>query len=424
MLSTSVFTFAIAIWIYEKTGSAAQLGLTVFFGMLPAILVAPFAGAIVDKLPRKSVMMTCDMIVGCLTFVVFYLVYNDILAVWHIFTLIALKSAIDSFQNLAYNASISTLVPDAKKLSKANGLMQLSRGINDIGAPIIAGLLLITIGIKGIILVDIASFIFSVVTLLMVRFEPVKDSDKSNADEGSFWQNVSLGFKFINARKPLLILLGVIALVNLSIGSATILFRTLVLDLSSPEVLGNLISFGGVGGLLGGLLMSVWSGFDNKINGVLLAILGVGLSMIAVAFVQPNVTLLAIPVFTFFFCIPVTLASTNFIWQRTVKAEIQGRVFAVRRMIAMIIMPISYLLAPMMVDYVITPALDAKGAFAQALQPMIGEQSSAGEAVIFLVMGSFCLLVALMASMNKPLRAIGVAHKQDESVQSSELETA
>ncbi|NQZ11502.1 MAG: MFS transporter [Algicola sp.] len=435
MLSTNIFAFAIAIWIYDKTGSAAQLGLTIFFGILPGILLAPIAGAIVDKLPRKSVMLTCDLIVGALTLLVFYLVYNDILAIWHIYTLIALKSVIDSFQNLAYSASISTLVPDLKLRSKANGMLQLSGGINDIGAPIIAGLLLLAVGIEGIILIDIASFVFSVITLLIVKFPSVKaadnageqDGEASEGEGGTFWQNVGYGFKFIKARRPLVILLGVIAMVNLSMGSATILFRTLVLDLSNAEVLGNLVSFGGVGGLLGGVLMSVWSGFKNKITGVLLSFFAVGLSMVAVALVQPNVMMLGLPVFAFFFAIPVAMASTNFIWQSAVNADEQGRVFAVRRMIAMIILPISYLAAPAVVDYVVNPALAAQGWFEQLMSPIVGAKSSADDAVVFLVMGVFCLIVAALASMSKELRAIGVVVEKDEKDdegQQAELETA
>lgn len=425
MLSTSIFTFAIAIWIYEKTGSAAQLGLTIFFGMLPGVIVAPLAGAIVDKLPRKQVMMVCDLIVGSLTLLVFYLVSQDLLQIWHIYTLIALKSAIDSFQNLAYSASVSTLVPDKKKLSKANGLMQVSNSINNIGAPIIAGVLLVAVGIKGIILIDIASFVFSVVTLMMVRFPapkastPTSDNSADNnaatpAKQLTFWQNVGFGFSFIKARQPLLILLGVVALVNLSMGSATILFRSMVLDLASAETLGNLVSIGGVGGLLGGLLMSVWSGFKSKVTGVLLAIAGIGFSMIAVALVQPSVMLLAVPVFFFFFFIPVVMASTNYVWQTEVNADQQGRVFAVRRMIAMIVMPLSYLIAPAMVDYVIAPALAANGPFAQTLQPFIGSASSANEAVVFMVMGCFTLLVVAFAAMNKQLRQVGAVNPSCE----------
>ena len=116
----------------------------------------------------------------------------------------------------------------------------------------------------------------------------------------------------------------------------------LVLSFANAGVLGNVIAAGGLGAVLGSAVMSVWGGSRHRIP-TILALTAVQACFAAVAGLRPNATLIGICLFGILFCFPIIAASTNVIWQTKVSPEVQGRVFAIRRMFSWSSIPIAYL---------------------------------------------------------------------------------
>ncbi|MBE9064913.1 MFS transporter, partial [cf. Phormidesmis sp. LEGE 11477] len=84
--------FALMIWIWQETGSATTLALVTFFSQLPRIAVTPFAGVIVDRFPRKRLMLLGDIVAAAGTLVVGLLFWQGQLQLWHLYVVVTLLS--------------------------------------------------------------------------------------------------------------------------------------------------------------------------------------------------------------------------------------------------------------------------------------------------------------------------------------------
>ena len=181
----------------------------------------------------------------------------------------------------------------------------------------------------------------------------------------------------------------------------------LILDNWDASTLGFLSTLMGVGMLAGTLVMSAWGGGKRKIFAMLGAFLLDGLFLTAVC-LRVSVALLAVCGFGAMFCGPITIAASQAIWQAKVAPELQGRVFAFRRAIAMSASIIAPLLAAPLADYVFKPAMTKGGALANVLGPIIGVGAGRGTGVLISVVGLIIVLTTLIALGVPTLRRVEV----------------
>ena len=177
------------------------------------------------------------------------------------------------------------------------------------------------------------------------------------------------------ARPGLLGLLIVFAMTNFATGVVSVLFAPMVLSFASSVVLGSLMSAGGFGMLVGSLIMSAWGGPKRRIYGVVgfEALMAV---CVMVAGLPISIPTMGAAVFLFFFCGPFVNGSSQAIWQGKTAADVQGRVFAVRRMIAWSSLPLSYLIAGPLADHVFEPLLAAGGPLAESVGKVTGDRAA------------------------------------------------
>ena len=142
MIGSGLTSFALGVWIYDQTGEATPFALTVLFGSLPGVLLAPVAGAIADRWNRRLIMIVSDTGAALLTlFIAFILFFSDGgLQVWHIYGVALIGSSLGVFQWSAYQPSITMMVPK-KHFGRASGMMQAGDAVRGIIAPLLAGAL-------------------------------------------------------------------------------------------------------------------------------------------------------------------------------------------------------------------------------------------------------------------------------------------
>src|SRR3972149_2950493 len=169
ILGSTMSAFGLQLWVYAETGSVTNLALAPRPSPPPAVLISPFAGALVDRWDRRKVMLASDAVAGVATLCVAGLYATDSLHLWHIYVLVAVGSMGSAFQAPAWLASIPLLVPKPH-LGRANGLVQLNDGLSLVMAPALAGVVLVASGLGAILLIDVATFLFAVGTLAVVRF--------------------------------------------------------------------------------------------------------------------------------------------------------------------------------------------------------------------------------------------------------------
>lgn len=268
VLGTSLSGFAVGIWVYESTGSVTQFAIIALTTALPRVLLAPIAGAFVDRWDRKRMLLFGDTGAACGTLGILLLLWLDALQPWHVFLATALASACSAAQAPAYAASVPLLVPE-RQLGRANGMIQFGEAAARIAAPLMAAALLGVIGLRGIVLIDLATFVYALGTLLMVPIPSPERSASAGTERSSVLDDIRAGARYLRGQRGLLALMGLFTVSNFFLGMVEVLVTPLVLATHTPLVLSQVMTIGGVGMLLGSLSLAAWGGPRRRALGVL-----------------------------------------------------------------------------------------------------------------------------------------------------------
>jgi MFS family permease len=386
LLGTAMTRFALLIWAYQQTGEATTLALLGFFAFIPYILISPFAGVVVDRINRRWVMILTDLGAGLMTGAMLLLYFTGSLQIWHLYLAQAVAGAFEAFQIPAYTAAITVLVPKGQ-YARANGLRSLADSVSQVFAPFVAGSLLAFVDIHGVMLIDVVTFIVAVGTLFLVRIPNPLITSSEPAKGGSLWRDMGFGFRYIYQRPGLLGLLLIFVGMNLfatltyfSILPALILARSGNNELALATVQSAL----GIGGVVGGLLISIWGGPKQRIHSILA---GAGASFLLGDFlfaVGHNVPVWIIAAFLAAIFIPLIVSANRAIWQTKVAPGVQGRVFSVQGMLQQATMPLGYLLAGPLADHLFEPAMASGGRLTDTFGWLVGSGPGAGIGLMFL----------------------------------------
>lgn len=197
----------------------------------------------------------------------------------------------------------------------------------------------------------------------------------------------------------------VFGLSNFLFGIASIAITPLVLSFADVRQLGVQMAIGGAGLLLGGIAMSTWGGPRRLIHGVLGFSLLAGL-FLAVHGLQPSFALVVVAGFVFFLTLPVISATNAALWQSKVPADLQGRCFAIQRVLSEAAMPLGYCLAGPLAEHFFEPLLAPGGLLAGSVGVLIGTGPGRGIGLMFVVLGVLMMLIAAGAYAVRAIRQI------------------
>lgn len=406
LTGSGMTVFALTLWAWQATGSATALALMGFFFMGPTVLVSPIAGALVDRWSRKFVMILTDTVSGLATLAVLLLYLFGNLQIWHLYTVAAVVGAFQAFQWPAYSATISVMV-EKKHYGRANGMMSLAESVSAIAAPILAGFLIGVISIAGVMTIDLITFLFAISTLAVVHIpQPPKVTVDSRVQKSSLLQESLYGFRYILQRPSLLGLQLTLMATNLLAAFAYGVMSPMILARSenNAQVLGTVLSISGVGGVIGGLVMSLWGGPKHRVHGLLGGLALESLLGVTLLGLGQSLPVWAVAAFCSAFLIPIINGSNQAIWQSKVAPDVQGRVFAVRRLIAQVTSPVGVLIAGPLADFVFEPAMRADSALRDLFGGLVGVGPGAGMALMFVFAGVLGVAVGLSGYLFKVVR--------------------
>ncbi len=380
--------FALALWAWERTGTATALALVAFFAAGPAILVSPFAGALVDRWNRKAVMILSDLGAGLATIAILLLYLTGTLEVWHLYVTSAFAGIFQVFQWPAYSAAITTMVPK-EQYGRANGLMGLAQAVSAVVAPLVAGVLVGLIGIGGVVAIDVATFLFAVVTLLLVRVPQPPTTVEGQASRGSLLSEAFFGFRYIWRRPSLLGLQLAFFSINLLGAFANVLLAPMILarTANNAQILGTVLSALGIGGVIGGLLMSSWGGPKPRVHGVLGGMAFSSIFLMTLMGLGRGLPVWVVAGFVGMFFLPIINGSNQAIWQAKVAPDVQGKVFSARLLIAQVSAPLAMLLAGPLADRFFEPGMQPGGALVGLFGGWVGSGPGAGMALMMVIAG-------------------------------------
>lgn len=387
-IGTGMTRFATTVWAYEITGQASALALVGFFSFAPVIIMSPLAGALVDRWNRKLVMALSDLGAGLATIVLAALYLTGNLQVWHLAVAGAFAGIFESFQFPAFSASISLMLKK-EQYGRANGMLSLAEAASGIIAPVLAGALLPFIGLGGIMAIDVVTFTVAVLAVMVVAIPQPARSAEGEEGRGSLWAESAYGFRYILGRTSLLGLQMLFFFSNLlsSIGFIVQAPMILARTGNNETMLGIVQSALGVGGVVGGLVMSTWGGPKRRIHGLLLGFIGTSLLGEVVMGLGQALPMWMLGAFFLSFFIPVINGSNQAIWQAKVAPDVQGRVFSVRRLIAQVTGPIGILLGGLLADRVFEPMMMNPTGAAEIFVPLVGSGPGAGMGLMLVLCG-------------------------------------
>ena len=407
MTGSFMTSFALGIWAWQETGSAQALALVNVFTYAPLIVMTPLAGALVDRWNRKFVMMLSDLGAVLSSIAIFVLYLSGDLQIWHIYAATAFSSVFQAFQWPAYSASVSLMVPK-QHYARASGMISMVESSANIVGPVLAGALIGLIGVQGILLIDLITFCVAILTLLLVVV-PQPAVEKAELKVNRLWQDILFGFRFIIERPGLLGLQLVFFGANFMtvIGWGVITPMVLSRTGGDAQILGFVESFAAVGGLVGAVFLMIWGGPKKLTQGILIGWILNGILGRFLMGISQSYWVWMAAVFLLAFFMPTINGSNQALWQKKVPPEQQGRVFAVRRFIAQITIPISMALSGWLGDNVFEPAFSTPQTWGSRLfGGIFGSGPGAGFSMMIAISGLLVALVGVLGLLSKPIREV------------------
>ncbi|ELR98278.1 MFS transporter [Gloeocapsa sp. PCC 73106] len=396
--------FALTIWVWQQNASVTDLTLFTFFSQLPRIFVTPFAGIIVDRFSRKNLMLLGDIMAFLCTSLVALLYFSGSLQIWHLYAVVALYGCFGQIQILAYSTSISSLV-DKADYTRAESMVAAIGYGSAIIAPALAGTLISIIGLRGIILIDLTSFLAAIATLLSVEI-PRPQTTLIEPEE-STWQKLTFGFRYIASKPPLIAMVIAFSLFAFPSDIGKSLYSPLILARTGgdAQILGNVTTAAGLGGVLGAVLLSFWGGFRRRIQGMLLGFIGTSFFKIILGLGQTSLIWIGAH-FTSALFIPLFYSSSNAIWYSKVPPAIQGRVLAADQMIGLVIIAIASLISGPLVDRFFEPMMQTDSGLATLFGPIVGTEPGSGIALVYVFTSLCSMLVGIGGYWFRTLRDV------------------
>ncbi|MEU3555168.1 non-ribosomal peptide synthetase/MFS transporter [Streptomyces fragilis] len=387
LIGSALTGWALPITVLMDSGSIAQFS-TLAVLNLAGLLLSPLAGAIVDRGSRRKVILLADVASTVVTAVLAALVLSGGLQQWHTYVLVAGLSVTSTFQRLAFGSAVPQLVPK-HFLGHAIGVTQLTNGVAQLVVPLVAAGLLSLIDLGGIVLIDVASYAFAIVTVALVRFPntlPWRPREPLTTE-------MAKGFSYTWRDRGLRSMLGFFAVLNLFLSPLMLLVSPLVLSFAGLTEVGTVSVVSGLGVLLGGATMAVWGGpSGNRFRVVLVTTVCMAAGGLLVG-LRPSLVTVGVGAFALTFFLTLMNSVYTTIVQLKVPFRYHGRVFALNTLVAWSTLPIGMgLIAPLgsgLFDRLLTD----DGALASTAGLLVGTGPGRGIALMFVLCSAAMALV-------------------------------
>lgn len=408
VLGSGLTSFALGVWIYDQTGQATPFALTALFATLPGLVLMPIAGSFADRYNRRWIMIISDTGSALVTAVTFVLLFFGDLQIWHIYLLAFFNSSFSAFQQPAYTASVTMMVPK-EQLARSSSITQMGQAISVILTPLMAGALYGLVGLNGIIMIDALTYFFAIGALLIVRIPQPKrlTAVAPGEKQTSVFQEAAFGWHYLRALPGLFGLLLYFASVNFFLSFSNVLAGPLVLSYGTSTDFGVVQMVAGVSLFVGSLVMSAWGGPKSKKVPALIGFIALSATGFLISGLRPNTLLISLGRVVLLVFIPFAAALSQAVFQVKIPPDIQGRVFAIRGMIAGSMSPLAFILSGPLADRFFEPMMAQGGALADTfLGSLLGTGPGRGIGLMYIISCLFLWAESLVAYLNPRIRSV------------------
>lgn len=359
MIGSRMTGIAVGIRVFTDTGDTAPLLLNAFFNELPAMLGSSFAGVLVDRWDRKRVLMLADagQALGSLLLMLSFL--SGHFQLWHLYAVALAQGTCAMFQGPAKDASTTMLVPENQR-ERANAIQAMSFPLAGVVAPALTGVIYVAVGIGGVILIDLLTFLIAVYAVYRIRIPNPTRSGEGESAQGTMLQEWRGGLRFLWARPALLGLVLYFTAMNFLLNGPLELALPYTITITGSETLSGLIlAANSLGGVVGTAILAFWGGTRPRIHTFMPAMLLVGVMFLAFGTAR-SAALLAVSIFLLLLPLQAWAIYTSVIQIKT-PPDMQGRIFSIIGQLGYLGATASFLLTGPLVDNILEPRASNPG---------------------------------------------------------------
>lgn len=342
-------SFGLGVYVFNQTGSAASMALVTLLAFLPTLLLSAPAGVLADRYDRRLLMMIGDGLSGIGVVYILICMLNGGAEFYQICIGVLVSAVFSSLLEPSYRATITDLLTK-EEYSKASGMVSIAGSARYLLSPIIAGALLAVSDIKLLLVIDICTFILTVVSTAIVKKGLAK---KENMTDMSFIESFKEGWIAITENRGVIILILVSSLITCFMGVFQILAEPMILDFADSTTLG----IGETVCASGMLVTSIIIGVIGIKKGYV-KILSVSLFMAGVAMIlcglKENIFTICIAGFGFFGMLPFANTCLDYLVRTNIADEKQGRAWGLIGFLSQIGYVVAYGLAGILADTIAT----------------------------------------------------------------------
>lgn len=337
--------FGLAIYVFNRTGSAASMATVSLCAFLPLILFSIFAGVLADRYDRRVMMMIGDSFSALGIFYIWFCMLNGGASLWQICLGVFISSSFAALLEPSFRATITDLLNE-QEYARASGMMGLASNAGYLISPVLAGILLIKFDFSVLLLIDVLTFFPTVLAAAAVRKDiAVKQKEESE----SFMESFKTGWNAIIQKRGILILIVVASLMNCLIGTIQVLCQSLILSFANSTVLGIVETICACGMLVSGVYLGIKGIRKNYVRVLWSSLLIAGICMAEFALFE-NLIVICVYGFAFFAMLPFANSALDYLVRTNIANELQGRAWGVIGFVSQIGYVISYAFAGSMAD--------------------------------------------------------------------------
>jgi MFS family permease len=351
-IAEAIAMVAIPWFVYELTGSYAQVGLIGFFTVLSRVIAVFFGGQLVDRIGFRTSSIASDLLSGISVCGIPLLYATGNLTFAWLVVLVIIGAVFDGPGATAKEAMVPELTVEAgMHLDQVNAFFQGTHRLSFLIGPVIAGFLVLWIGASNVFWVNAVVFgLSALITIALVTDVAISRDD--NESPASFWANTLFGFRFIRQHRLLVWLAGMICLMNfLDAPFATVQLPALVREnYGSADRVGLLLGAFGLGAVVGTAVYSAIAPRLPRRRTFIAGFFVMGLLSLLMSTAPPYPVLLVAFVLEGIASAPLNPITMS-IRQERVPMQYRARVFGTTRAIAFAAIPLGQLVAGFMIEW-------------------------------------------------------------------------
>lgn len=342
-------SFGLAVYVFNQTGSAASMALVSLLAFLPTLILSVPAGVLADRYDRRMLMMIGDGFSGIGVLYILLCMFSGHASLIHICIGVSISSIFSALLEPSYRATVTDILTK-EEYSKASGMVSLAGSARYLVSPMLAGLLLAVSDIKLLLVIDICTFIITVIVTGIVKRGIVT---QRTIKQETFLSSFKEGWKAITTKRGIIVLIIVSSIMTCFMGTFQILAEPVVLDFTDSTTLGIMETICASGMLVSSLILGVKGLKKGYVKTLSVSLAFAGITMVMFG-VKQNIYVMCVTGFLFFAMLPFANNCLDYLTRINIPDEKQGRAWGLIGFLSQLGYIVAYGLSGILADGIST----------------------------------------------------------------------